>query len=211
MEGIERLGTPPIVQAAIGRPLDPAWKEHFAEVTRRLLPSSSELRMRKIPGVVYVPGDRLAGKPKLETDDEDDRQIRIQRYARSIVTSLSDQDKLDKEAAMSTIDVCLHRPRSVGFKNSSASNATMVIEVNDTPSAPHDGYSYQIEAERDAFFDKFLIDYLMVSERQHPKYYLAIGRISGLTPPESVKQIGRVLREPIPLLGISALNFALES
>lgn len=213
MAATERLGgTPKATRAAIGRPLDPAWMDHFADVAHSILPSTAKLDMRKLPGVVYIPGDSLPRALSLETDDEDDRHIRLQKYSRAMIEKLCDEGKLDKQAAMSTIDVALHKPRSVGLKRPIGAYITMLVELDDTPNSSEENYGYQIEAERYTFSDNFHIKTaLMPSTRQQPLYHVAIGRTTGFVPQGSLYEIGEALPGSVPLLGINALNLGYVS
>lgn len=212
MAGTEQFGIPKAILGAIGRPLDPTWTDHFADVARSILPSTVELHMRKLPGVAYIPGDNLPRNLGLEAEDDDDRHIRLQEYASSMVASLSDQDQLHKEVALDTIDVSLHKPKSISLKRPRSACVTMLVELDDTLNSSEDGYDYQIQAERDAFLDKFHIGATVVtSTRQQPMYHVAIGRITGFAPHQSFNEIGEALPEPVALLGITALNLGLVS
>lgn len=192
----------------IGRPLDPAWVEQFVDATRRILPRTIELKPRKSPGIIYVSSDRLAGKPKLEADNDDERLLRLQRYTSSIISSLSAKGELDRQVATSPVDLSLHKPQPIQFKHAKRSYITILINVDDIPIDANKDYGYQIESERDEFFNRFPNDGNRAATREHPRHHAVIGQFSGFTPAERLLQIARALPEPVPLLGVSALDLS---
>lgn len=211
MADTERLGTSKSILGAIGRPLDPAWTDHFADVARSILPSTVTLHMRKLPGVVYIPGGNLPRNLGLEAADDEARHTRLQKYASSMIMSLSEQSLLDKEAALNPMDVSLHKARSISVKQPRGGHITTIVELDDIPSSPAEDGDYQIQSERKVFLDEFPnADPIMASTRQLPMYHVAIGRMTGFAPRQTLTEIGLALQEPVPLLGIGALNIGLE-
>jgi hypothetical protein len=193
---------------SIGRAVDPAWIEHFSAVARRILPRQADLVLRKQPGIVYVPDNRLRDRVNLKAGSEEERTLRLQEYASSMVISLSKQGKLDQQAAMSGIEVPLSKPINVGLKRPSSERVTIVLNIADVTNSDED-YDYQIETERDVFADRFNLAVTMGSTREEPRHHVAIGQVIGYAGLQKAQQIGRALQEPVPLLGIGALNLAI--
>jgi hypothetical protein len=192
--------------SAIGRPLDAIWLGRFAKTAPRILPGHIELKLRERPGLVYVPYDILLGKPELRPKDEEERQPLLQRYTRSVLKSLSAKSILDMGTALGGVDLPLHAPKSLGIRRFRPGYSPLFLNVDDVLVEPKQKNSYRIESERYIFADELEVHNITATTHETPKHRLIIGLISSSVTPEDLDRLSRQLDDPVPFLGIGALN-----
>jgi hypothetical protein len=195
-------------QTGFGRQVDPVWTSDFADTMRRMLPSNIIFGMRILPGLVYGSGYELqtAGLIDYDGGDEDERQVHVQAYADSLVASLCDRGKLDRQTATSGLALPLSVPTKYRLRYDPESrSSTLAINVDDRPSVLKPG-EYAIRTEKETFADELHIPSHANSNRTPPKHLVGLGTFQGYVETRTVKRIIDELEEPVPFLRIGVIR-----
>ena len=204
-----RESRPPTFIPAIGRALDPAWMEHFGSAAREVLPPRFALNLRKRPGIIYVAQAQSIRIDRLGAYDNQERLARLQDYAQKTAMSLSAEGKFDGELAMDDLSMSLSEPRGLRFEHSKPNQAALALYLGDIPLSSGGEQSYQIRDEREAFLDRFHLDNTVLTSAP-ARHRVQLGNVSGYHPVQSIRFLKEALGEPIPLLGVGALNLAIS-
>jgi len=188
MADSEVKGPEPLA-SGIGRPLYPDWIDNFYDSVRRILPRSSDLSVRVLPGIVYVSGDELLwrGSDSLAEGDQDHRQELVANYAGSLVASLCERDMLDQDSTFSNISLYVSRPKDGNILDINPKRSHTKIGIHVVDIKREDGLNgYRVVSEKEAFLQELELPRKAheLPKRRVPLHKVSLGFIN-LTHPDS--------------------------